>query len=184
MFAHDLPATLTSWVGANGITQGTSATAFSPDAPVLRWQMALFLRRLANLTDFQEPSWPWHDGFDDTDNLPDDRRLAIGWLAQAGITQGTSATEYDPNAPVTRWQMALFLRRFATYFGVDTSSGPDIFDDTTGMADYQREAIGWLAASGITTGVGGNDFDPGGTVTRGQMVTFLMRLVEYLAVNG
>lgn len=168
---------------ANGITQGTSSTTFSPDDPVLRWQMALFLRRLADLTEFEEATWPGHDEFADTAGLPEDRRSAIGWLARSGITRGTSDTEYDPTAPVTRWQMALFLRRFATYFGLDTTARTDTFADTAGLADYQREAIGWLAESGLTTGVGDNNFDPGGVVSRGQMVTFLMRMVEHLAAH-
>lgn len=177
-------ATSVLFARANGITTGTSDTEFSPDDPVTRWQMALFLRRLADLTAFDESDWPWFDGFGDTTSLPDDRRTAIGWLAQAGITKGVSATEYDPTAPVTRWQMALFLRRYATYFGIDTAARLDRFADTDGLAVYQREAIGWLAENGLTTGIGDNRFDPGGIVTRGQMVTFLMRLVEYMVASA
>ena len=176
----DFFASAVLFARANGITTGTSASDFSPDEPVTRWQMALFLRRLADLTAFEEAPWTQRDDFEDTVNLPSDRRTAIGWLAHTGITKGTSATEYDPTAPVSRWQMALFLRRFADHFGVDVTSGLDRFSDTGGMAPYQREAIGWLAENGITTGIGDNLFDPAGSVTRGQMVTFLMRLVEYI----
>lgn len=181
--ADDFYATAVLFARANGITIGTSVSDFSPDEPVTRWQMALFLRRLADLTAFAEAPWTQRDDFEDTIGLASDRRTAIGWLAHTGITKGTTATEYDPAAPVTRWQMALFLRRFAEYFGTDVTSGLARFSDTGGMAPYQREAIGWLAENGITTGIGDNLFDPAGVVTRGQMVTFLMRLVEYITVQ-
>ncbi|MDH5422958.1 MAG: S-layer homology domain-containing protein, partial [Acidimicrobiia bacterium] len=35
----------------------------------------------------------------------------IEWLYSRGITQGTSATTFSPNNPVTRGQMAAFLHR-------------------------------------------------------------------------
>ncbi|MGK2928592.1 MAG: S-layer homology domain-containing protein, partial [Acidimicrobiales bacterium] len=37
---------------------------------------------------------------------------AVDWAVQEGITTGTSATEFSPNAPVTRGQTALFLFRY------------------------------------------------------------------------
>jgi len=40
------------------------------------------------------------------------------------------------------------------------------------------DAVMWARLSGITTGVGGNRFDPYGSVSRGQMVTFLRRSSE------
>ncbi len=40
---------------------------------------------------------------------------------------------------------------------------------------YYAPAISWLASTGITTGTGPGQFSPDGTVTRGQMATFLWR---------
>ena len=39
---------------------------------------------------------------------------SVQWLRNQGITQGCSASEFCPNAGVTRLQMAAFLRRLAT----------------------------------------------------------------------
>lgn len=49
--------------------------------------------------------------------------------------------------------------------------------------DVQRDsvhapAIGCVASRGITEGVRGGGYDPGGTVTRGQMASFLVRLLD------
>lgn len=49
--------------------------------------------------------------FDDIAGLPENVQAAIERLAREGITKGTSATTFDPDGPVTRWQMAVFLDR-------------------------------------------------------------------------
>ncbi|RMH79389.1 MAG: S-layer homology domain-containing protein, partial [Actinomyces sp.] len=41
---------------------------------------------------------------------------------------------------------------------------------------YYAPAVDWLAARGITTGVGGGRYAPDDPVTRAQMATFLWRL--------
>ena len=95
------------WLYAAGITTGTSPTAFSPDDPVTRGQMATFLWRLEG----EEGGAP-QSGFSDVSRgryyAP-----AVDWLLHRGITTGTSATEYSPEDPVTRAQMATFLWRLA-----------------------------------------------------------------------
>jgi len=136
--------------------------------------MALFLQRLANLNGL--PTASSADNFTDTGNLAQSTRQAIGWLAATGITTGVTPTTFDPDGTVTRWQMALFLERFARLVGIDTTSGPDSFTDTSDLRTSWRTSIGWLAASKVTTGVTPTSFNPQGTVTRGQMVTFLDRL--------
>lgn len=51
--------------------------------------------------------------FEDTDHLPPDWQDAIEWCRNVAISLGTSATTFDPDAPVTRGQMALFMHRLA-----------------------------------------------------------------------
>lgn len=97
-----------------GITVGTSSTTFDPMSSVTRWQMALFLTRLADLVEIpldESPPSP----FVDIDDLSAENQLAINQLAAAEIAQGTSHTTFDA---VTRWQMALFLTRVLTAGGV------------------------------------------------------------------
>jgi alpha-amylase len=152
---------------------------FSPDEAVSRWQMALFLNRMFGL--IGDNTWPNQDGFTDTAHLRAEFRQAIGWLANTGITTGVGPGLFDPEGVVTRWQMALFLKRFAEHLGVDKAwANLDGFTDTGHLRDEFRQAIGWLATTEITTGVGPGLFDPDGVVTRSQMVTFLHRLATYL----
>ena len=94
------------WLYDQGITTGTSVTEFSPDGVVSRAQMATFLWRMEG--ELAAPA----SGFSD---VPRGRFFseAVDWLFDRGITTGTSDTEFSPNDPVTRGQMATFLWRLA-----------------------------------------------------------------------
>lgn len=97
-----------SRLAAAGITRGCNPptnTRFCPNDHVTRGQMAAFLVRALNLTESG-------DGFSDTQGhvFAGD----ISRLAEAGITRGCnppSNTRFCPDEPVTRGQMAAFLRR-------------------------------------------------------------------------
>lgn len=109
--------------------------------------------------------------------------FSVVWARAAGVTGGLTCTEFAPQASVSRWQMALFLQRYVNLLLVDVSSPLDTFSDTTALSAEARQAVGWLATTGVTTGIGGNRFDPAGTVTRVQMALFLTRLADYLEVD-
>ncbi len=92
-------------------------------------------------------------------------------LAASGITKGCSDRAFCPEDPVTRGQMAAFLRRGLE--GMVTVGAPVEFVDDD---DSEFEAdIEWLAATGITKGCGADRFCPDDLVTRGQMAAFLHR---------
>ena len=167
------------WARAAGVTGGLTCTLFAPEASVSRWQMALFLQRYVNLLQIDVSS-PL-DTFSDTAALSAEARQAVGWLASTGVTTGIGGNQFDPSGTVTRVQMALFITRLADVLGVDVGNGADTFADTGTVGAEAKRAIAFLAAAEITTGVGNNLFDPGGLVTRGQMVTFLDRFDQYLA---
>ena len=93
-----------------------------------------------------------------------------GWAVANGVTVGTSATTFSPDAPVTRSQAVTFPWRAA---GSPVVAG-DSFDDVAADA-YYAGAVTWAVANGITNGTGGNKFSPEVTVTRAQAVTFLWR---------
>lgn len=94
------------------------------------------------------------------------------WAIENGITTGVDAAHFDPKAPCTRAEIITFLWRAAGKPEPTTGSNP--FRDLDESA-YYCKAVLWAAENGITEGVGEGRFDPGGTVSRSQSVTFLYR---------
>ena len=164
---------------ASGLTGGTTATTFEPDAGVSRWQMATFLQRLARQSG--EPAPGVIDSFRDTGALAGSFREAIGWLDTANVTKGCDrANNFCPNSGVTRAQMALFLQRFYKGLGGKVTVSADTFTDTGGLPPEFKQAIGWLAKSGVTQGCSATEFCPNQIVSRWQMVVFLDRMTDLL----
>jgi len=117
-----LPADYQAAIGslvALGITDGTSASTFSPDANVTRWQMAVFLVRLLRSSGLVSLPDGASQGFGDLGELAPEFQTAINQLAQLGITKGTSVSTFDPDAVVTREQMAAFLARMLRLLGLN-----------------------------------------------------------------
>lgn len=90
-------------LAAAGITTGCAPDRYCPDDPVTRAQMAGFLVRAFELEPSQDTQF--------TDTTGSVHAADIAALAQAGITRGCTTTEYCPDDPVTRAQMASFLVR-------------------------------------------------------------------------
>lgn len=95
---------------------------------------------------------------------------AVTWAVKEGITSGTSATTFSPNASCTCAQMVTFLWRAN---GSPAASGSS-FGDVESNA-YYTKPVSWAVAHGITAGTGGNSFSPNTNCTRAQVVTFMYR---------
>ena len=165
-----------------GVTQGTSATTYGPNDDVSRWQMALFLTRKLAAAGVTLPSGA-DQGFADIATYDAATQTAINQLAQLNITNGTSATTFDPAGIVNRWQMALFMTREVAAAGVTLPSGAS--QGFTDIATYDaatQTAINQLAQLGISKGTSATTYDPAGNVNRWQMALFLARDLDTLGV--
>lgn len=105
----------------------------------------------------------------------------IQWLFENGIASGCAANHFCPNDPVTRGQMAAFLRRAAHLEPVAS----DQFRDDDGTTFEQD--IGAIVNAGLTQGCNppANDlFCPNETATRGQLAVFLSRAFNLQGSGG
>jgi hypothetical protein len=158
-----------------GIT--TQVGSYNPEGSVTREQMALFLTRSFEFVANLPPGNP--RGFTDVSGLSTESQLAINQLAELSVTTGVSPTLFDPLATVTREQMALFLARTIRASSVDLPDGVDQgFADIGGLGSESQQAINQMRQLGITTGTTATTFDPGGTVNRQQMASFLARMLK------
>ena len=93
------------WAIEQGITKGTSDTTFSPNATCTRAQIVTFLWRSQ-----KSPAAGTANPF--TDVAADAYyNTAVLWAAENGVTGGTTATTFSPNANCTRAQIVTFLYR-------------------------------------------------------------------------
>lgn len=100
-------------------------------------------------------------------------REAILWLAEKGIIKGTSETTFAPGAQIKRADYLLLMVRM---LGL-TADVKDNFPDVAVNKYYYHE-IGIAKALGLTTGVGGNKFDPEISITRQDMFVLACRMME------
>ena len=94
------------WAVKNGITNGTSATTFSPEKACTRAQAVTFLWRAAGSPEPAGSDLPFED-------IPSNAYYskAVLWAVENGITNGTSANTFSPDANCTRAQIVTFLYR-------------------------------------------------------------------------
>ena len=153
------------WAVGKGITNGTSAETFSPEDPCTRAQIVTFLWRAAGS--------PVVNYAMDLSDVAGDAYYAeaVRWALSEGITTGTSADQFSPDATCTRKQAVTFLYRAA---GSPAVSGESAFEDVGADAYYAR-AVAWAAQNGVTNGISQALFGTGSDCTRAQIVTFLYR---------
>ena len=153
------------WALENGITEGKKTTLFDPNAPVTRAQVVTFLWRAAgkpvvnyamNMSDVASGKYYTE---------------AVRWALAEGITKGTDAAHFSPNAICTRGQIVSFLYRYAKATATKTSNP---FTDVKAGA-YYYDAVLWAVENGITGGKTAMTFVPKEPCTRAQVVTFLYR---------
>lgn len=97
-----------AWAVENGITNGMTETTFAPNATCTRGQSVTFLYRAMGTA----PTTV--NGFTDV-AAGDFYAEAVAWAVENGVTNGTSASTFSPNAGCTRAQIVTFL--FRTYQG-------------------------------------------------------------------
>ena len=157
------------WAAKEGITGGTDATHFSPNATCTRAQAVTFLWRAAGSPAPESHAMPFTDVAEGSYY-----RDAVLWAVENGITKGTSDTTFTPNAKCTRAQIVTFLWRSQKS---PASGSVNPFTDVAADA-YYANAVLWAVENGITAGTTAATFSPNNDCTRAQIVTFLYRCMK------
>ena len=155
-----------AWAVENGITKGTTATTFSPNATCTRAQAVTFLWRTAGSPKPETRTMPFTD-------VPVGSYYydAVLWAVENGITKGTSDTTFSPDATCSRAQIVAFLWRSEKSPAAGTANP---FADVKSTA-YYADAVLWAVKEDITKGTTNTTFSPNADCTRGQIATFLYR---------
>ena len=163
------------YVYDKGMMTGVSADRFAPASTTTRGMIVTILYRLENepavsgdlpFTDVESGAWYAN---------------AVAWAAANDIVNGTSATTFAPNSPITREQMATMLYRFAQYKGMDAVTLQEHltgYPDGDQVSDYAIPAMNWAVGQGLIAGMENGTLVPQGSATRAQVATILMRFCE------
>ena len=162
-YYHDAVA----WAVEKKITSGISATMFGPDVNCTRAQAVTFLWSAAGKPTPTATVLPFVDVAQDSYYYN-----AVLWAVEHGITSGTDATHFSPDASCTRAQIVTFL--YHAFDDPASGSAENPFSDVPADAWYTAP-ITWAVAEGITSGVGNGQFGVDNICTRAQIVTFLYK---------
>lgn len=151
-----------------GVVNGMTATTYEPEGKLTRAQ---FVKLLAcSLADaetlktyegkhpFKDSGGHWAEAY-------------IAWAKDKGIVEGVSATEFDPEAPITREQMATIFGRYALKQGIElpkSENAAGSFPDADKISEYAREFVELMRIAGILNGYEDGTFRPQGNATRAE----------------
>lgn len=164
----------------NKLFNGVSDTLFAPDLAMNRAMLVSVLYRMEG-----NPASSGENPFTDVE---EGRYYfkAVLWASSNGIVRGTSADKFSPDVDITREQMATILYRYSQVKGYDTDKSADLsaFPDGGDTSAYAKNALAWAHAEGLINGVKAGEQNllmPGGSATRAQVATILMRYLSTVA---
>ena len=110
--------------------------------------------------------------FADTDDAE------VAFLANSGIINGRSETEFAPNDDITREEAAVILTNTAEFMGVkeDIALFDTVFSDYDTVSDWAKESVRKMDSLGIMRGVGDNNFSPKSNYTMEQSAITMLKL--------
>jgi hypothetical protein len=150
-----------------GITTGTTDTTYSPDDPVTRWQMALYLTRAAGPAGVTLGAGA-DQSMTDIAGESAEIQTAINQIIELGISVGKTATTFAPADNVTREEMALFIKRFLAV----STRGPGGSNDL--LADDDNLLVSGVASPSTVTNY--TDIDSGTTYEGRQAIVSLWHM--------
>ena len=146
----------------NGLMNGTSDWAFSPNADTTRGMIVTILARLDGVNTVGNP---WY---------------AAGrtWAMNNGVSDGTNM-----EGKITREQLAAMLYRYAKAKGYDVSASADIsgYTDASSASSWAVDAMRWAVGAGLINGRTATTLAPQGNATRAEVAAILMRFAQNIA---
>lgn len=159
------------FVSEEKLFSGMTATEFAPGVSLSRAMLVTVLFRregapaakAAAFTDVAADAW---------------YAKAVAWAAANGIVKGVTETEFAPDAPISREQLATLLYRYAEYKQYASKDGdkPN-FTDADRVSAYAVPALTWATANGIVAGRDDGSVAPQDGATRAECAVVMMRLL-------
>jgi hypothetical protein len=112
----------------------------------------------------------------------------VQWASQNGIVTGIGNRRFDPDANVTREQMAVIMYRYSEYKGMETGQTDrakyEAFTDHDRVSDWAAEAVIWAVSRNLVNGMGDGTLAPSAASTRAQVAKIVSQYDELIAGNS
>ena len=166
------------YVVEHGIMTGTSATTFEPNTTLSRAMVAQILYNLEG-----QPTVTGESTF--TDVSGHWAIDAITWAQKTGVVDGYEDNTFRPENNVTRQEFAQMMYNYAAYKDYDLSAKGDLsqFTDGDSVQEWAVTAMSWANGNALINGHDDGTLEPGGTTTRAQAASILMRFDQNLVEN-
>lgn len=160
------------------IMEGMSETKFSPNTSLTRAQAVQILYNLegqptvTRTTSFADLTTHW-------------AAKPIAWAEQTGVVDGYEDNTFRPENNVTRQEFAQMMYNYAAYKDYDLSAKGDLsqFTDGDSVQEWAVTAMSWANGNALINGHDDGTLEPGGTTTRAQAASILMRFDQNLVEN-
>jgi hypothetical protein len=162
-------------VAAKGAIEGVGAGKFAPKSNVTRAEFSKMLIRALNLENnsavqsFSDvSSTAWYAPY-------------VAVAAEKGIITGRSAAKFDPNATITRAEMATMISRALKSINPDAktdSTAISKFSDAAKISASLRDGVAFAASHNLVIGNAGK-FNPNDTATRAEAAVIIYRTINF-----
>ncbi|QWU15133.1 S-layer homology domain-containing protein [Paenibacillus sophorae] len=164
-------------VAAKGAIEGVGAGKFFPKNNVTRAEFAKMLIRALNLENSTAVS-----SFGDVKKT-DWFAQYVAVAAEKGIINGRSASKFDPNATITRAEMATMISRALKSVhnlkdGEASATALGAFSDAAKINPSLKEGVTFAASKGLIIGNAGK-FNPNNTATRAEAAVIIYRTINF-----
>lgn len=162
----------------HNIMEGMSATKFSPNISLTRAQAVQVLYNLEG-----QPTVSGNAAF--PDQVEEWYKPAIAWAEQTGVVDGYEDGTFRPGQPVNRMEFAQMLYNYAKYKGYDLTAQGDLtaFPDGDSVQPWAETAMTWANGNQLINGHDDGTLEPGGTTSRAQAASILMRFDQNVVEN-
>ncbi|WP_186668410.1 S-layer homology domain-containing protein [Sporosarcina sp. BP05] len=165
-------------LASRSIIAGKTDTTFNPGGDITRAEFAVLIARALNL-----PTANYKGTFKDVTQSKAWAYAGVEAAFEAGIVKGKSADHFDPDALITREEIATMIIRAVEYQDASLVAGLDVsktFADDAKIGAFAKASVANAAALGIVMGGSDNNFKPKSNATRAESAVMLYRVLQKL----
>lgn len=166
-----------TFVTDRGYFNGVSETLFAPYIDMNRAMFVTVLGRMANVDTSKYMGLAFSDLEAGMYYVP-----YVKWANENGIVLGRSNTIFDPEASITREEMAAIMYRYCAYIGMDMTPKNTVFmeryTDRNEISDWAVTYVEWAVGCGLMRGMTDHTIDPLEHATRAQVAQVIMNFCD------